>query len=121
MDPDSPLVVAKRLTAEDRRAIFAHAAPDPAAVASARLQAAFTKATGIPSLGAEVEDAAPKPADGDEEPVGKVPRRPPSGDDNCPICYETMSTAPGADPLVYCPDSCGNPLHRECFEAWKGN
>lgn len=48
-------------------------------------------------------------------------RRPPTAEDECPVCYMTLLGTPdllGAPPaLVGCPD-CGNAVHRECIARW---
>ncbi|XP_014562465.1 hypothetical protein COCVIDRAFT_10920 [Bipolaris victoriae FI3] len=40
--------------------------------------------------------------------------------DPCPICHEggPLSNSPAAD-LVWCKSSCGRPVHKSCFEAWR--
>lgn len=37
-------------------------------------------------------------------------------EDECPICREDFLRH---DKLVWCKNSCGNTVHRECFEAWE--
>ncbi|EUC39517.1 hypothetical protein COCMIDRAFT_111359 [Bipolaris oryzae ATCC 44560] len=40
--------------------------------------------------------------------------------DPCPICHEggPLSSSPATD-LVWCKSSCGRPVHKSCFEAWR--
>ncbi|KAI8851364.1 hypothetical protein BC829DRAFT_431324 [Chytridium lagenaria] len=65
--------------------IFSRAVPDPTAVASKRVQEAYDAATG----------KAPEPVvvDGEALPPGHVPRRKPTAEDSCPICYEDFDPA----------------------------
>jgi len=44
-----------------------------------------------------------------------VKQKIPEKDDFCPICYEEMTTN---EALVYCKASCGNSIHKDCFNQW---
>jgi len=45
----------------------------------------------------------------------QVSQRPVGG--YCPICYESLKNC-SSESLVYCKYSCGNSLHKSCFEKW---
>ncbi|KAF2479223.1 hypothetical protein BDY17DRAFT_328001 [Neohortaea acidophila] len=36
----------------------------------------------------------------------------------CPICCEDFETENTAEAVVYCKASCGNNIHKQCFEQW---
>lgn len=40
-------------------------------------------------------------------------------DGDCPICYEALASGDGkpGEPVVFC-KTCGNNVHRDCFERW---
>ncbi|KAJ3098848.1 hypothetical protein HDU97_003711 [Phlyctochytrium planicorne] len=109
IDQTNELVWAKKHLDHELLSIFSNAAADPTVVASKRVQQAFAKATG---KSVEAED--------DNESCNK--RKPQQGD-SCPICYDdfVVGDESGANALVYCVGSCGNPLHAECFKEWNKN
>jgi len=40
-----------------------------------------------------------------------------SSDDECPICFESMHGEPAN--VIFCSTSCGNNIHKNCFEKWR--
>ncbi|THH27914.1 hypothetical protein EUX98_g6263 [Antrodiella citrinella] len=90
----------KALLSSELEDIFAHAPLAPAAVASERVRAAYAKAIGK--------------ASSSQVPEGK--KRMPAKDDDCPVCYESMYNVKEST-LTFC-DTCGNGLHKECFQQW---
>ncbi|KAJ3212720.1 hypothetical protein HDU67_003637 [Dinochytrium kinnereticum] len=118
----SELVWARKHLDHELIHIFSNAVPDPTAVASKRVQDAFAVVTGqcTPS------ESAKDPESGEARLPGHVPRRKPTANDSCPICYEDFTgeedaSSKAANRLVYCAKGCGNPLHFECIDEWKKN
>lgn len=83
--------------------IFANAPPAPGFVANATVQEAYAKATG---------KRVASSSQG-------VKKRMPEKDTDCPVCYENMHGA-AEKTLVFC-ESCGNALHKDCFQQCKSN
>jgi len=46
-----------------------------------------------------------------------VEQKPITNDDECPICYESMLNE--KDNIIFCSTSCGNNIHKNCFEKWR--
>lgn len=57
----------------------------------------------------ETKDVSPEP---DKESDGK--RKPIEGD--CPICF--MEFDPSTETIIWCETSCGNNIHKTCFDQW---
>lgn len=47
----------------------------------------------------------------------KLPTRRKKISGECPICYEEFE--PKNEEIVWCKATCGNNLHKACFEAWR--
>lgn len=47
----------------------------------------------------------------------KLPARRKKISGECPICYEEFE--PKNEEIVWCKATCGNNLHKACFEAWR--
>ena len=66
----------------------------------------------------EMFEQAPLPSDGtksNEEGNGSDKRKALDGD--CPICFMSMDPESEED-FLWCKSSCGQNVHRECFEQW---
>ena len=66
----------------------------------------------------EIFETAPLPSVGikpNEEGNGGDKRKAIDGD--CPICFMSMDPKSGED-FLWCKSSCGQNVHRECFEKW---
>lgn len=73
------------------------------AFTTTELQEIFTNAPPLPSQQAEdsVKDGNRKPIDGE-----------------CPICCVDFEPENSKEAVVYCKGSCGNNIHKDCFEQW---
>ncbi|KAJ3477870.1 hypothetical protein NLI96_g10165 [Meripilus lineatus] len=91
----------KALLTSELEDIFNNAPPAPAAVANARVQEAYSQATGKSSSTSD---------------TGSSNKRIPGPEDDCPICYENMHKV-AEKSLSFCHE-CGNALHKECFQQW---
>ncbi|CAF5052635.1 unnamed protein product, partial [Rotaria magnacalcarata] len=40
-----------------------------------------------------------------------------TNEDECPICYESMIN--DKNNVIFCSKSCGNNMHKNCFEQWR--
>jgi len=99
----SSLWYQKALLSSELEEIFRGAPRAPNDVADERVRHAYANATG------QASSSQPSSADG-------AKKRVPKEGDDCPICYESMHNV--ADhTLTYC-NSCGNALHKECFQQW---
>ncbi|GBE90195.1 hypothetical protein SCP_1900440 [Sparassis crispa] len=98
----------KALLTSELEDIFAHAPPAPTATANARIREAYARATGkaLPTPPAPAAAAA----------AAAEKKRIPGPEDDCPVCYENMHGA-AQGTLAFC-ETCGNGLHRECFQQW---
>lgn len=95
----------KALISSELQDIFASARPDPTH-SNPSLQSAYLKA----ASGSKKEE--------EEEDTGDNSRRRiPQKGDVCPICYEEFAEGISKD-LVFCEESCGNPLHKKCASEW---
>ncbi|KIJ59187.1 hypothetical protein HYDPIDRAFT_118776 [Hydnomerulius pinastri MD-312] len=102
----------KALLTSELASIFADAPPAPNSRAQKRVQEAYARATGkAPNTEASGSSSSSKAAD-----LAKPPRRQPTADDDCPICYEGMHGA-AESTLVWC-ETCGNAVHKGCFSEW---
>ena len=100
----------KALLTPELEEVFRNAPPAPAAnVYNHRITKAWQEATGSPSKAS---------TSAEEPPTGK--RKVIEEDDTCPVCYEDIH---GEDTshFVYCEESCGGPIHKDCFNTWVGN
>ncbi|PRP89526.1 hypothetical protein PROFUN_00790 [Planoprotostelium fungivorum] len=86
--------------------IFDHAPKDPSAtfVASSAVRKKYKQIQG----GEHQEEE-------EEEETGV--KRQPINRDDCPICYELMKE--GKEEIVWCSVSCGNNIHKTCFDTWQ--
>ncbi|THH05732.1 hypothetical protein EW145_g4583 [Phellinidium pouzarii] len=89
----------KALLTSELEVLFRNAPLAPNDVGIARIRDAYAQATGRASSA----DAPKKP-------------RMPGKEDDCPICYESMHNV-SASTLTWC-ETCGNALHKECFQQW---
>ncbi|CAL1705675.1 unnamed protein product [Somion occarium] len=97
---DSGYWYQKALLTSELDDIFSNAPLAPASAVNTRVQEAYASATG-------------KRASSSSQGVKK---RMPEKDTDCPVCYESMyGTAEST--LVFC-ESCGNALHKDCFQQW---
>ncbi|KII88331.1 hypothetical protein PLICRDRAFT_140436, partial [Plicaturopsis crispa FD-325 SS-3] len=92
----------KALLTSELEEIFTDAPAAPNSLAHPRVREAYQRASGK-SAGSSSQDSAAK-------------KRMPGKDDDCPVCYEAMHSTP-VPSLSFC-DSCGNALHKECFQQW---
>lgn len=80
------------------------------AFTTSELQEIFTNAPPLPS-----EQAEESAKDGNRKPL----------EGECPICCVDFEPQNSKEVVVYCKASCGNNIHKECFEQWaatrKGN
>ncbi|KAI0074204.1 hypothetical protein K474DRAFT_1601907 [Panus rudis PR-1116 ss-1] len=93
----------KALLTSELQEIFANAPPSPENVVNARVREAYARMTG-------------KGASSSQEDLQGGKKRIPEKDDDCPICYEGMFGV-AETTLAFC-ESCGNALHKECFQQW---
>lgn len=70
---------------------------------SPELQEIFNKAPPLPS-----EQAKSTEKDGNRKPL----------EGECPICSEDFDPTNTKEEIVYCKASCGNNVHKECFQQW---
>ncbi|KAL4068101.1 hypothetical protein J3A83DRAFT_4359910 [Scleroderma citrinum] len=94
----------KALLTSELADIFAAAPPAPNSVASQRVREAYARATEKTASQCKQSSSA------------KGPRRQPTQEDDCPICYECMHGAADTT-LVWC-ETCGNAVHKQCFAEW---
>ncbi|MCO5573506.1 hypothetical protein L7F22_027277 [Adiantum nelumboides] len=95
----------KSLLTSELQNIFASARPDPTH-SNPSLQSAYLKAIS----GVRKEEDNTK---GDDDGKRRVPQK----GDVCPVCYEEFAEGISKD-LVFCEESCGNPLHKKCATEW---
>jgi len=100
--PSSPYIYQKALLSSELEEIFTRAPKDPLSnvLASPEVQQKYSEITGEKVT---VTNNSSKPT-----------RKPVEGN-MCPICYEDMSTD---EELVYCESSCGQNVHKNCFDQW---
>ncbi len=46
-----------------------------------------------------------------------IEQKPITNDDECPICFESMIN--DQTNVLFCSTSCGNNMHKNCFEKWR--
>lgn len=46
-----------------------------------------------------------------------IEQKPITDDDECPICFESMFNE--KNNIIFCSRSCGNNIHKNCFEKWR--
>ncbi|PWN33658.1 uncharacterized protein FA14DRAFT_114598, partial [Meira miltonrushii] len=95
----------KALLPSELQDIFASARPDPTH-SNPSLQSAYLKAV-----------SGSKKEDEEEDTKAEGKRRIPQKGDVCPVCYEEFAEGISKD-LVFCEESCGNPLHKKCATEW---
>ncbi|KAI9489567.1 hypothetical protein BDB00DRAFT_842540 [Zychaea mexicana] len=100
VNSSSPACQSMHLSSADLEEVFQNCTPDASVIASEQLQSLL-----------ESELYGKKPQ---KEDVG-VQQRPLSTSD-CPVCFEEF-TEQERDKITYC-RSCGNNIHKACFEAW---
>ncbi|EKM57496.1 uncharacterized protein PHACADRAFT_206397 [Phanerochaete carnosa HHB-10118-sp] len=94
----------KALLTSELQEVFANAPLAPNDMANSRVREAYARATGKSATSSSSSSAK---------------RKMPTEEDDCPVCYEGMhGTAEGK--LSFC-ETCGNCLHKECFEQWARN
>ena len=95
-------IITRALLTSELEVIFARAPPAPNDVASLRVRDAYAKARGKATE-----------AESSNNPARKLP----GPEDDCAICYDGMHKVAEMD-LSFC-DTCGNALHKECFQQCK--
>lgn len=50
-------------------------------------------------------------------PTKVIKQKPITNDDECPICFEKLIDE--KTNILFCSTSCGNSLHKNCFEKWR--
>ena len=110
---NSPLIHQAALVARELDEIFQNAPKDPTAavVANQQVRNKYTQMSGIKCDG--VDESLEQTESKDQGDPGGIKQRPVEGE--CPICYEEMKAT---DSLVWCKGSCGNSLHKDCFNQW---
>ena len=101
---NSHLWYQKALISSELQYIFANARPDPT-YTNPSLQSAYLKAI-----------SSNKMKDEGDTKINDNCRIPQKGD-VCPVCYEEFAEGISKD-LVFCEESCGNPLHKKCAIEW---
>lgn len=94
----------KALLTSELQEIFASAPLAPNDMANPRVREAYARATG---------KAAPSSSSSGSK------RKIPTEEDDCPVCYENMHGT-AENKLSFC-ETCGNCLHKECFQQWARN
>ncbi|KAL4076942.1 hypothetical protein V8B97DRAFT_1355794 [Scleroderma yunnanense] len=102
----------KALLTSELADIFAAAPPAPNSVASQRVREAYARATEKTASQCSAETMSSN----EQSSSAKGPRRQPTQEDDCPICYECMHGAADTT-LVWC-ETCGNAVHKQCFAEW---
>ncbi|KIK87552.1 hypothetical protein PAXRUDRAFT_831831 [Paxillus rubicundulus Ve08.2h10] len=114
---DSHVWYQKALLTSELAAIFADAPPAPNSFAHQRVRDAYARSTGQTlNVAATPSGSGSGGASGSASGVTKGPRRQPTAEDDCPICYEGMHGA-AESRLEWC-EACGNAVHKECFSEW---
>jgi hypothetical protein len=85
----------RKYTTEEIEKMLQNAAPDPSALADETLKKFYD------------EDKSEV-----IETESKITRKEIEGE--CPICYEEF----GSEELVWCKTTCGNNIHKDCFDNW---
>ncbi|KAJ1967045.1 hypothetical protein H4R35_006826, partial [Dimargaris xerosporica] len=133
LPPDNPLVYQRAWLRSELTQILANMAPDPAAVASKRIQQEYRRLAAPDHPPADTvsdEATGSKPNDPLVSAMG-IRRRTlvsmalnsnetDADDDLCPICYDTMTPEQWCNQeLLWCQRGCGNNVHLVCFEQWR--
>ncbi|CAG8466805.1 22995_t:CDS:10 [Racocetra persica] len=100
VNPNSQLIYQRALISKELKVIFSRA-PDLGTLASYRVRSLY--------------HVISKGRNGSE---GGVRRRLIEGD--CPICCDPLRPE-HKDQIVWCQNGCGNNIHKECFDQWKGS
>jgi len=100
---NSNLIYQKALLNSELISIYEHSPKDPTISVMASLDARqkYAQLSGEKLIDVDKKD--------------KVAQKKQVNGEDCPICYEPMHAH---EPLVYCKSSCGNVLHKNCFELW---
>mmetsp|Transcript_39802 Transcript_39802/g.65162 ORF Transcript_39802/g.65162 Transcript_39802/m.65162 type:complete len:479 (+) Transcript_39802:186-1622(+) len=113
VDSSSEYVYQKALLSTELAEIFA-AAPrtlfSSSVLANAAVRSKYKQ-----SVGEDDEDVGEGEGEEEEE-EATVERKPLEGD--CPVCMDEID---GSEATTYCRARCGNNVHVECFNEWKGN
>jgi len=102
---NSPLLYQQALLTNELNEIFTKADEqnnDSSVLAEQPIREAYHAKTGDPNVILTVKNIEQKPI---------------TIDDECPICFESMMNE--KDNILFCSTSCGNNIHKSCFEKWR--
>jgi len=102
---NSPLIYQQALLTSELKEIFTKADQqnnDSSVLAEQPIREAYHAKTGDPDVILTAKNVEQKPI---------------TNDDECPICYESMLNE--KDNIIFCSTSCGNNIHKNCFEKWR--
>ncbi|KAJ3774327.1 hypothetical protein FB446DRAFT_482676 [Lentinula raphanica] len=106
----------KALLTNELSEIFSTAPPPP------QLRGSFIANQNVVGAWREATGRAP-PTAKEESTPSVDPRRIPTSEDDCPICYDKMNEneldLTGLKNILEWCDSCHNPVHKECWTQWK--
>ena len=103
----SPLIYQQALLTSELNEIFANADAqnnDLSILAEQPIRDAYHATTGDPSVVIPTMKS-------------KIEQKPMTDDDECPICFESMMNE--KNNIIFCTRSCGNNIHKNCFEKWR--
>jgi len=105
VDRNSPLLYQQALLTNELHEIFTKADlqnNDSSIIAERQILEAYRAKTGDPNA---------------ILPVKNIEQKPITNDDECPICFESMIN--DKNNILFCSTSCGNNMHKNCFEKWR--
>ncbi|CAF1124930.1 unnamed protein product [Rotaria sordida] len=105
VDRNSPLLYQQALLTNELNEIFAKADlqhNDSHILAEQSIREAYHAKTGDPNVILNSK---------------KIQQKIITNDDECPICFESMINE--KNNILFCSTSCGNNMHKKCFEQWR--